>query len=81
MVGLGVPELIVLGVILVLVPWSLAWQAIAMWYSARRGEKVWFVVFLLLHTAGILEIIYLFAVAKIQQRDGATNGQVTASGG
>lgn len=81
MVGLGVPELIVFGVILVLLPWSLVWQAIAMWHSARHGEKVWFVVFLLLHTAGILEIIYLFAVAKIQRRDGATNGQVTTSGG
>ena len=40
--------------------WSIPWKGFALWKSARRGEKVWFVVFLLVNTIGILEILYLF---------------------
>jgi hypothetical protein len=44
--------------------WSSVWKAIAMWKAARRGDTAWYVVLLLLNTIGILEIIYIFAVAK-----------------
>lgn len=53
---------------ILLVVWSLVWKGLAWWHSARRGDKVWFIVFLFLNTAGILEIIYLFAVAKITKK-------------
>ena len=49
--------------LLLLVAWSLAWQGMGLWRAAQRGEKAWFVVFLLVHTLGVLEIIYLFAIA------------------
>lgn len=48
-----------------LVIWSLVWSGLALWHAARRGEKWWFVLFLLFHSAGILEIIYLVFVVKI----------------
>ena len=48
-----------------LVVWSMIWTGLALWHSARRGQKWWFIFFLLVHTAGILEIIYLLFVAKI----------------
>jgi hypothetical protein len=32
--------------------------------AARRGEKGWFTWLLVLNTVGILEIIYIFAIAK-----------------
>ena len=51
-------------VIMVIALWSLVWKGIALWYAARRGEKGWFTTLLVLNTAGILEIIYIFAVAK-----------------
>ena len=51
-------------VILVMVLWSTAWKALALWHSARRGDVVWFIVFLVVNTVGILEIIYLFFIAK-----------------
>jgi len=51
-------------VIIFLVVWSIVWKALALWKSARAGSKAWFVVFLLVNTAGILEIIYLFALSK-----------------
>ena len=54
---------------LLLAVWSLLWQALGMWHSARRGEWIWFVIFLLIHTLGILEIIYLFAFAKLKMSE------------
>lgn len=44
--------------------WSAVWTGLALWHAARRGEKWWFILFILIHTAGILEIIYLVFVAK-----------------
>ena len=46
--------------------WSLFWKGLALWHSARRGEPWWFVALLLINTVGILEIIYLFGIAKIK---------------
>jgi methionyl-tRNA synthetase len=44
--------------------WSLAWKGWALWLAARRGEKIWFVALLVVNTVGILDIIYIFLVAK-----------------
>lgn len=51
------------GFIFPLAIWSAVWTGFALWHAARRGEKGWFIIFLLVHTAGILEIIYLVFVA------------------
>lgn len=64
MFGPWLPVVAPLFVLLAL--WAIAWQGLALWHSARRGEWIWFVIFLLIHTAGILEIIYLFAIAKLK---------------
>jgi len=50
--------------ITLLVIWSVAWKGWALWRAARAGSKGWFIAFLLINTAGILEIIYLFAISK-----------------
>ena len=39
--------------------WDIVWKAIALWRAAKRGEVVWFVLLLVLNTAGVLPIIYL----------------------
>lgn len=44
--------------------WSLIWSGMALWKSARNGERYWFLALLLIHTAGILDILYLFVFAK-----------------
>jgi hypothetical protein len=55
------------GPILVLVIlWSIFWKGLALWHSGRRGRPWWFVILLIVNTLGILEIIYLFAVAKLK---------------
>ncbi|MBU3978546.1 hypothetical protein KJ980_03770 [Patescibacteria group bacterium] len=44
--------------------WSIMWTGIVLWRSARLHQRNWFVVFLIVHTSGILELIYLFYFAK-----------------
>ena len=52
--------------LLVLLIWSGIWKGLALWHSARRDEWIWFIIFLVANTVGILEIIYLFFFAKIK---------------
>jgi len=46
--------------IFILAVWSIVWKGFALWISAREDKKFWFVPLLVLNTAGILEIIYIF---------------------
>ncbi len=55
--------------LLVLVLWSLVWKGLALWRSAKRGDRAWFVVFLILNTAGLLEIFYLFYITGAKLSD------------
>jgi hypothetical protein len=58
LIGFGV-----IGVLLIAV-WSIYWKGMALWHAARKGEKVWFVVLLVVNTVGILEILYLYVFSK-----------------
>lgn len=46
------------------VGWSLFWKGLALWKSAQRQEKIWFIVLLVLQTVGLLDILYLFVFSK-----------------
>lgn len=48
----------------ILVIWTLFWKGMALWKSAKDNDKIWFVVLLVLNTAGILDILYLFVFSK-----------------
>lgn len=52
--------------ILLMALWSIFWKGLALWHSGRRGQHVWFIVMLVVNTVGILEIVYLFGVAKLK---------------
>ena len=52
--------------IMCLIVWSAVWTGLALWHAARRGNTGWFIWFLLVHTAGIAELIYLLTVVRIQ---------------
>ena len=58
---LGPLALIFLGVLIV---WSIFWKGWALWIAARRGETKWFIALLILNTAGLLDIFYIFVIAK-----------------
>ena len=48
----------------IVVAWSLAWKCYSVWTAVKSGHKKWFVALILLNTWGILDMIYIFYVAK-----------------
>ncbi len=46
------------------VAWTIVWKGLALWRAAKNDSKVWFVVFLVVNTVGILEILYLYVFSK-----------------
>jgi len=38
---------------------SIVLKGFALWHSARNHQKAWFIVLLIVHTAGILDALYL----------------------
>lgn len=55
--------------IIIALLWSIVWKGLALWHAARRGQYWWFAILLVVNTVGILEIIYLFFVAKLKFAD------------
>ncbi len=53
---------ILLGIISII--WVLPWKAYSLWVSAKRGDKLWFFLMIIFNTFAVLEIIYIFYVAK-----------------
>ncbi len=51
-----------LGITLII--WTFLWKGVALWKAAGLRQKYWFVAILVLNTIGILEIIYIFFVAR-----------------
>lgn len=50
--------------IIVFALWSIVWKGMALWKSARLGHKGWFIALLIINTAGILEILYIYVFSK-----------------
>lgn len=53
--------------IAVLTIWALVWKGWALWKAARSNthySKYWFIVLLIVNTAGILEILYIFVFSR-----------------
>lgn len=50
--------------IFLLAIWSVVWKGFALWIAAQEQHKPWFVVLLIINTAGILEIVYIFFISK-----------------
>ena len=63
--GAGLPALFG-SLAVVVVFWSIFWKGLALWHAARKGQQWWFMIFLVVNTLGVLEIIYLFGVAKLK---------------
>jgi hypothetical protein len=54
---------------IIFVLWSIVWKGLALWHAARRGQYWWFAILCVVNAFGILEIIYLFFVAKLHFKD------------
>ena len=64
--GYSKAPLLILALIVI---WTLFWKGYAVWTAAKNNHKGWFVALLVFNTLGILEIIYLFAIAKKKWSD------------
>lgn len=56
--------------LLLLILWTLPWKAVALWRSARNGHRWWFIILLVVNTAAILEITYIFWFSKKKETGG-----------
>lgn len=59
----GIPQLSPILIYLVFL-WSIVWKGFALWRGAKYNQRNWFIAILVLNTAGILEIVYLFYFCK-----------------
>ena len=50
--------------IIILALWTIPWKIYAVWTAAKHNQKKWFVALLILNTVSILEIFYIFKIAK-----------------
>ncbi|MGI6712614.1 MAG: DUF5652 family protein [Bacillota bacterium] len=48
----------------ILITWAVIWKGIALWHAARNRQLSWYIVLLIINTAGILEIIFLLFFKK-----------------
>ncbi len=53
----------------VILLWVLPWKIYSLWTSARNSHKGWFFALLILNTFAILDIFYIFYVAKKNIKD------------
>ena len=53
-----------LWILFLIVIWTLFWKGYSLWTAIKNNQKGWFVILLIFNTIGILEIIYIFYVAK-----------------
>jgi methionyl-tRNA synthetase len=58
--------------IFLLLLWTLPWKGYALWLSARKGQKGWFIALLVLNTLAVLEILYIFIFSR-GKKDNAQN--------
>ena len=62
----GMNWIVPLGILIfsLAIVWSVVWKGMALWKSARQGDKIWFVILLFVNTLGILEILYIYVFSK-----------------
>lgn len=51
-------------ILIVLIIWVLPWKGYALWTASRNNNKKWFIALIILNTFAILEIFYIFYIAK-----------------
>lgn len=61
--------------LVVLILWTAFWKLFGLWKSARNNHIVWFIVIALVNTVGILPIIYIFGISRMnfEQEEGESS--------
>jgi hypothetical protein len=50
--------------IIIIILWTLPWKGLALWKSARQGDKAWFIFIFIVNTPAIFEILYIFIFSQ-----------------
>ena len=48
--------------------WSIIWKGLALWKAAQLSDKYWFIALLIVNTAGILEILYIYIFSNKKEQ-------------
>jgi len=51
-------------IIILLILWVLPWKGYALWTAARKSHTGWFIAILIINTFAVLDIFYIFFIAK-----------------
>jgi len=54
------------GILIIILLWTIVWKLIAMWKAAKKKSIVWFIALALLNTIGILPILYIYVFSEIK---------------
>ena len=54
--------------------WTIPWKGYALWKAARLAHRNWFIILLVTNTLAILDIIYIFFVAR-KDRNAEADGE------
>jgi len=66
----GIPsiELIPSWAIILLIVWTIPWKGLALWKCAKNNQKIWFMIFMVVNTVGILEMLYIAFWARKKRK-------------
>ena len=56
-------------IVVVSLIWVIPWKGYALWTASQKGHKRWFIALLIVNSFAILDIIYVFFIAKKTQKD------------
>ncbi|MGB8816020.1 MAG: DUF5652 family protein [Minisyncoccia bacterium] len=56
-------------IFLIVLSWLIVWKGLALWISAKRNNAFWFVIFLVVNTLSIGEIIYYIYIKISEKRE------------
>jgi hypothetical protein len=55
--------------LIISIVWVLPWKGYSLWTASQSRNKRWFIALLILNTFAILDIFYIFYVAKKTPKD------------
>ncbi len=55
--------------VVVTILWVLPWKAYSLWTASRMNHKRWFIALIVFNTFAILDIFYIFYIAKKTPKD------------
>ena len=48
--------------------WTIIWKGFALWKSARKNQRIWFIILIVINTIGILEILYIYVFSELGKK-------------